>query len=296
MSAISVETKKFSELTEIMSVPDGSEILIHDGTGVKVISATNVKKDISAIIEPLTYTGAGAHNSIYRGKSLGTSVTTEQYANIANGTFKDMYIGDYWTINSKVYRIAAFDYYYRCGDADLTTHHVTLVPDQALYSAQMHNTESGQYESGAANTTEGGYVGSDMYTTNLESAKTTIAAAFGDHLLEHKQYLVNAVTSGRPSGAAWLSSKVELMNEIMVYGTNVFSPVSDGSTVPTVHTVCKTQLPLFALRPDAINFRESYWLRDVVSAANFADVNDNGLANGRSASYPRGVRPTFSIS
>lgn len=295
MSSISIETKKFSQLTEITSVPDGSEILIHDGNGVKVISATNFKKDLSDIIEPLTYTGAGAHNSIYRGKSLGTSVTSEQYANIANGTFEGMYIGDYWTINDRVYRIAAFDYYYHCGEADLTTHHVTLVPDLVLYNAQMHNTESGQYESGAANTTEGGYVGSDMYTTNLESAKTTIAAAFGSHLLEHKQYLVNAVTSGSPSGGAWVSSKVELMNEIMVYGTNVFSPVSDGSTVPAVHTVCKTQLPLFALRPDAINFRESYWLRDVVSAAYFAIVYYLGYANNTNASDPRGVRPAFSI-
>ena len=296
MSAISVETKKFSELQEITSAPAGSEILIHDGNGVKVISATNFKKDLSAIIDPLTYTGAGAHNSIYRGKSLGTSVTSEQYANIRNGTFKDMYIGDYWTVNGKVYRIAAFDYYYHCGESDLPTHHVTLVPDKALYTAQMHNTNSGEYESGAANTTEGGYVGSDMYTTNLESAKTTIAAAFGSHLLEHKQFLVNAVTSGRPSGAAWFDSKVELMNEIMVYGTNVFSPVSDGSTVPLNYTVNKTQLPLFALRPDAINFREGYWLRDVISAADFAYVSLTGRANYYYASQPLGVRPAFSIS
>jgi len=38
---------------------------------------------------------AGAHNSIYRGISLGTSVTTAQWNAIAAGTFEDMYIGDY---------------------------------------------------------------------------------------------------------------------------------------------------------------------------------------------------------
>ena len=36
---------------------------------------------------------AGFHNSIFRGKYLGSSVTAAQYAEIAAGTFKDLYIG-----------------------------------------------------------------------------------------------------------------------------------------------------------------------------------------------------------
>ena len=38
---------------------------------------------------------AGAHNAIYRGKSLGSTVTTAQYATIKDGTFNDLYIGAY---------------------------------------------------------------------------------------------------------------------------------------------------------------------------------------------------------
>lgn len=41
---------------------------------------------------------AVAHNSIYRGKYLGSSVTAEQYLAISTGAFTDLYIGDYWTI------------------------------------------------------------------------------------------------------------------------------------------------------------------------------------------------------
>ena len=42
-----------------------------------------------------------------------------------------------------------------------------LVPDSALYNAQMHNTDSGQYTEGAANNvTTGAYANSDMRTTN----------------------------------------------------------------------------------------------------------------------------------
>ena len=222
MSAISIETKKVPELVAITTPASGNLIPIHDGTGLKVVTFANLKakavEDTENKIAPLLYNNAGAHNAIYRGKLLGTSVTTAQYAAIAAGTFDDMYIGDYWTINSVNWRIAAFDYYYKCGDTSCTKHHVVLVPDTCLYTAQMHNTNSGAYESGSiANTTAGGYVGSDMYTTNLEQAKTTIKAAFSGHVLSHRVYLTNAVSDGHPSAGAWCDSEVELMNEQMVY-------------------------------------------------------------------------------
>lgn len=239
---------------------------------------------------------AGFHNSKYRGKNLGTSLTSAQKTAISSGKFTDMYIGDYWVINGVTWRIAAFDYWYRCGDTDLTTHHVVIVPDSALYNAQMHNTSSGQYESGSANTTEGGYVGSDMYKTNLEQAKTTIKEAFGEaNILTHKEYLTNAVSNGKASAGAWYDSQVDLMNERMTYGNPVHTPANNGTTIPTNYTVDKSQLPLFAFRPDLIANRITYWLRDVVSSAYFAGVANVGFANYGSASDSRGVRPAFGI-
>lgn len=239
---------------------------------------------------------AGFHNSKYRGKNLGTSLTSAQKTAISSGKFTDMYIGDYWVINGVTWRIAAFDYWYRCGDTDLTTHHVVIVPDSALYNAQMHNTSSGQYESGSANTTEGGYVGSDMYKTNLEQAKTTIKEAFGEaNILTHKEYLTNAVSNGKASAGAWYDSQVDLMNERMTYGNPVHTPANNGTTIPTNYTVDKSQLPLFAFRPDLIANRITYWLRDVVSSAHFAVVYSYGLASYNIASYSLGVRPAFGI-
>ena len=85
------------------------------------------------------------------------------------------------------------------------------------------------------------------------------------------------------------------MTEQNVYGGKVFGAGNDGSTVPGLHTVDKSQYPLFAFRPDLISSRNWFWLRDVVSAANFADVSDNGLAAYGAASGSRGVRPAFSI-
>ena len=300
MSAISIETKKVTELTAFTTPTDSCLIPIHDGTGLKKITFANFRakavEGTEAKIAPLLFNNAGAHNAIYRGKSLGSTVTTAQYAAIKAGTFDDLYIGDYWTIGGVNYRIAAFDYYLNSGDTNCTTHHVVIVPDTCLYNAQMHNTSSGGWESGAANTTAGGYVGSDMYKSNLEQAKTTIKSAFSGHVLKHRIYLTNAVANGRASGGAWCDSEVDLMCEQMVYGSGIFSPVSDGSNVPANYRVEKSQLPLFQHEPSRICNRATWWLRDVITASSFALVNGSGDANYSNASYSLGVRPVFLLS
>lgn len=300
MSAISIETKKVTELTAFTTPTDSCLIPIHDGTGLKKITFANFRakavEGTEAKIAPLLFNNAGAHNAIYRGKSLGSTVTTAQYAAIKAGTFDDLYIGDYWTIGGVNYRIAAFDYYLNSGDTSCTTHHVVIVPDTCLYNAQMHNTSSGGYEGGAANTTTGGYVGSDMYKSNLEQAKTTIKSAFSGHVLKHRIYLTNAVANGRASGGAWCDSEVDLMCEQMVYGSGIFSPVSDGSNVPANYRVEKSQLPLFQHEPSRICNRVTWWLRDVITASNFAFVNAGGFADYGGASLSYGVLPAFCIS
>ena len=300
MSAISIETKKVTELTAFTTPTDSCLIPIHDGTGLKKITFANFRakavEDTEAKIAPLLFSNAGAHNAIYRGKSLGSTVTTAQYAAIKAGTFDDLYIGDYWTIGGVNYRIAAFDYYLNSGDTNCTTHHVVIVPDTCLYNAQMHNTSSGGWENGAANTTAGGYVGSDMYKSNLEQAKTTIKSAFSGHVLKHRIYLTNAVANGRASDGAWCDSEVDLMCEQMVYGSGIFYPVSDGSNAPANYLVEKSQLPLFQREPSRICNRATWWLRDVITASYFALVSDNGRAGYYDASGSSGVRPAFCIS
>lgn len=294
MSTLPIENaKKFTDLSVITEAPDNAVLLIHDGNGVKQISAANLKKDVKglidtaqAMINAIATTGAGAHNAIYRGKSLGSAVTEAQWAAIKAGTFDDMYIGDYWTIGGVVYRIAAFDYYYRAGDTDMTTHHVTLVPDANLYTHVMNDT----------NITTGAYVGSKMYTEGLTQAKTTINSAFGEaHVLNHRQYLQNATTDGYASGGSWYDSTVELMTEQNVYGGKIFSNIQNGTALANSYTVDKSQYPLFAFRPDMISNRQWFWLRDVVSASSFAHVVTNGNATCTNASYAGGVRPAFSI-
>ena len=237
-------------------------------------------------LSPMLYDNSGAHNAIYRGKYLGSSVTETQWDAISAGTFDDLYIGDYWTIGGVNWRIAAFDYYYNCGDTNFTKHHVVIVPDTVLYTHVMNDT----------NITTGAYVGSKMYTEGLEQAKTTINNAFGSsHVLSHRIYLSNATSNGCASAGAWADSTVDLMCEHMVYGSGIFSPVSDGSTVPDNRRVEKSQLPLFAHNPRMIGIRSTWWLRDVITSASFAYVGSYGSAAYSDASSAHGVRPAFCI-
>ena len=318
MSSISIQTKKINELDEALAVGSDNDLLVlrlADGTGTKAITVGALRKalagDISALetedkesvvaavneiverlakdeesLDPLSYDSAGAHNAIYRGKNLGTAFTAAQSAAIRDGSFKDLYIGDYWTINGTVYRIADFDYFLRSGDTECTAHHAVIVPDMNMDNQKMNDT----------NVTTGAYVGSKMYTTNMATAKAKIKADFGSaHILAHREYLANAVSNGKQSAGAWYDSEIDLMTESMVYGAPHFAPACDGSTVPVNYTIGCKQLNIFRHRPDLISNRQDYWLRDVVSASGFAYVYHAGLCSCHYASAAHGVRPAFPI-
>lgn len=288
--------KKITDLTVVSSLDeltDDDLMIVEQSTGTKASILSLLKQyflkgvSLDVDLKDIIPDGAGAHNAIYRGKYLGSAITDEQSANIKAGTFTDLFIGDYWTINSVNYRIAAFDYYLHAGDTECTTHHAVIVPDTCLYNAVMNSS----------NTTSGGYAGSSMYTSGLASAKSTIKAAFGSHVLSHRVYVTNAVSNGNPSGGAWVDEECNLMNEQMVYGGSIFMPTAYGGTVPSNYRVEKSQLPLFALDHNRIMAnRTAYWLRDVVSGAHFPRVYADGNASYAGASDSHGVRPAFCIS
>lgn len=282
-----------------------SGVLIGNGSGgvtAKTLDTTSLTNDnnhvpTSGVVKsalnfvPET-SNAGFHNSIYRGKYLGSSVTAAQYAAISAGTFDDLFIGDYWTIpvtisgttKSVNWRIAVFDYWLHKGQTECTTHHVVIVPDTALYNATMNDS----------NTIEGGYVGSKMYTTNLGKAKTAINGAFGSsHILSHSDIFVNAVTNNAATGWAWHDSTVELMSEVMVYGVRAWSAeMLNGFSVG----IDNTQLALFALDPSKIAvYGTIVFLRDITRNNAWCTIGATGPANIQAPANSSGVRPCFGI-
>lgn len=233
---------------------------------------------------------AGFHNSIYRGKSLGTSVSADQYAQISAGTFDDMFIGDYWTISTTIngtttdinYVIAGFDYYinpYRN-----TEHHLILVPSDIIGTARMCDTDT---------TYPQGYFASEMYQTTLPAYKTGIQNAFGSSHTYYVYRFYPALIS--PVGQAIRQGYVNddylfFMSEAMVSGSGVWS--TSGYEAMADRTI----LPLFALNPASAVLSTTYWLMTVASPTQFSTVTPTGAVGFATASTSAvGIRPAFVI-
>lgn len=270
-----------SELTQVNALVSGNKLLVGTTEGNKAIAAEDA---LFAMLD--SFAPVELRRVLFRGKNLGTALTAVQKAAIKDGSFKGMFLGDYWSIGGRIWRIVDMDYWYNCGDTAFTSHHLVIMPDEALYNAQMNTT----------NITTGGYVGSEMYKKNLANAKTIVNAAFQGSVLTHREHLCNAVANGKQSGGAWFDSSIELPSEIMMYGHIHFGNASDGNTIPNIYTPSKTQLALFMVCPRFITDRShAQWLRDVVSSAYFAAVDAYGSPSYFDASNSRGVRPVFPV-
>ena len=270
-----------SELTQVNALVSGNKLLVGTTEGNKAIAAEDA---LFAMLD--SFAPVELRRVLFRGKNLGTALTAVQKAAIKDGSFKGMFLGDYWSIGGRIWRIVDMDYWYNCGDTAFTSHHLVIMPDEALYNAQMNTT----------NITTGGYVGSEMYKKSLANAKTIVNAAFQGSVLTHREHLCNAVANGKQSGGAWFDSSIELPSEIMMYGHIHFGNASDGNTIPNIYTPSKTQLALFMVCPRFITDRShAQWLRDVVSSAYFALVAGYGDPSCATASNSCGVRPVFPV-
>ena len=254
---------------------------------------------IKRTIYDLIPDGAEAHNAMWGGRDITAAFNAGTVsANIANGTFRDIFPGDYITksvtISGKTYTVnwvvADCDYWINKGDDPaMETHHVAIVPQQPIFDAQMNPT----------NTTKGGYAGSEMYKKIIPACATGIVNAFGsDHILTFRDAITNSVDTTHVSSSipqktgtpgwwgTWVSVQCNLMSEKMVYG----APICSGGAMDNV--VATRQMSAFRLSERLINYnRNKWWLRDVVSSASFAGANSNGFADAGPASNSPGVRP-----
>ncbi len=281
--------KKITEL--VKGIPVNEDVIPF----VDSANGETKKVIIDDLLKAIVPKNAGAHNGIYRGKDI-----TDLFYNgtlsqqIATGTFDDVFIGDYiiGKVSKRKYLVADINYRLNMGDAECKTPHILMIPERIMGTAKMNDT----------NITTGAYVGSKMYTEYLTPFKAVIQNDFEiSHIVQHKNLLANAVTNGYESAGGWFDSTIELMNEIMVYGGNIFHNIQNGANLPYNYTIDKQQLSLFKLRTDLTVARNDagerywYWLRDVASASNFALVYGDGFCGNTNASASLGVRPAFLI-
>ena len=137
-----------------------------------------------------------------------------------------------------------------------------------------------------------------MYKKIIPACATGMVNAFGSsHILTFRDSVTrvvntSSISSGAPfwTGASsdwgWYDARCNLMCERMVYGMPAFSSSAWDTGVAT------RQFSAFRLSERLINYnRQWWWLRDVVSSADFALAHGGGTAGADIASCVHGVRP-----
>lgn len=167
------------KITEYPSVTelDDDNVFILDGTsGTKKIAKSDL---IYALYDNIPE----MHNHLYRGKDLGASYTTTQKQEVSNGTFHDMWVGDYWTSESHKWYICGFN----ClGSPTYNDNHVVIMGDALAENIPWDNTTSGPPMGKVA------YIDSTIYKTALPNyMNSSIPNIFKNNFYDRKERLVS---------------------------------------------------------------------------------------------------------
>ena len=210
------------------------------------------------------------HRNIFRGKNFGESITAEQLSAIRDGSFRDLFVGDYWEKGGVKYRIADINYWKGVGyQESVQKPHILIVPDTILGSGQMNTS----------NSTAGGYRNSSMKNARLNQIANSLPDVFKNILISHRMFY----------DESWGNTSVDLMNEVMVHGTYICTDNNNRQTSDT------QQLALFQLVPELKTIGANYWLRNLSSAQTYTLVSQYGDASNDVATSTYGIRPVFGI-
>ena len=217
------------------------------------------------------------HNGCFRGEFLGNTFTAEQKLAIYNGTFDDLYVGDYWTINGVNWRIADIDcfigIYFDTNDNPITEHHLVIMPDSEVITPSRIQPARAQ----AQGMGWAPYLSSELATSTLPNTFLPIVNSnFGAaNIMEVKYYAVESIPQsasgkygslGIGSGKLILPSIYEITGSYFC-GLNVdmhhnYMQANNKNIIPK-------QFALFKYAPKLMKFtntstvdEDTYWLRD----------------------------------
>lgn len=230
---------------------------------------------------------ANTHNATYRGQNLGSF--NETFAgDIKNGTFYNMWVGDYFVVNNHTYKIAGFNY--KCGHEENTNlaNHLIMITD-VLSTQEMNSYD----------TTEGGFAGTSLFKNYFPKIEKQLQTDFGNHLLTFNSYLSTSIDSnGAPNNGQWYSLKACMCNSAMWWGKPSTYSSNANSTKFNIGDETD-QLPIMKLHTDEQKSGgQAVWLRDISDSstlAAFAVADNDGDTDWGPANEDHGVRAFFLI-
>ena len=214
---------------------------------------------------------------------------------IDDKSYKDLYLGDYFTIQDGTYNIqwmvAHFDYYVRKGDSPISGQGVVLISRTTCGKSRMNATE---------NKTTGGYASSVAHTTTCPAIATALSTVLGSYLLSNRLLISNSVNDNLASMAgsgqmgasnnwAWTSTQCVLPSEIQIYGS-----VACSSSNHDIGEAC-SKLAVFNFINHTEYSGSHFWLRAVSTSSKFARAHGAGCAGSVLASEEHSIRPLIYI-
>lgn len=250
---------------------------------------------------------AASHNAFYVEEDITEMFNDGTFTrNVENGTFKDIFPGMYITktytaqgIESNVeedFVVGDLDYFI---NSSIAEHHALMV---------MKNGSTVQKRMNASDTTTGGYLGSEMWATTIPIYATAVENAFGSsHIISHQEALTSSINTsavsagytghtGAASMSSWTSAKFNLMNNNMVYGSQITSSsYYDSGNRTRQISAMRNNSSLKAGHKGKGGGKTTYWLTDVHSASSFANIAYSGFDSIKLASESAYIRGYFAL-
>ncbi len=303
---------KISDYPKVQTLSEADTFLLESSSGTRGILAKDLAKDIWDLLDP--YINPVTRRNIWRGKNLGSVFTDEQKAAIRDGSFRGMFIGDYWETTPPTntsfggttynrWRIVDIDYFIGSsegpyGENTVFEHHLTIMPDFHMHIGQMVQ-DSGP-------TVADGYAGS-LWKTMYEPEINDVE--YWGPFDKTMGYIINpieVITTKKASDSSYeIGSKedysnLQLPTEVQITGNNAFS--DDAVLVGSPLDGYFSQFAAFRLNSSIIRSldRGPYWLRDLANnyrngERSFEIVDQYGKIGGTLKTASNYFRPYFSI-
>lgn len=290
--------KKISELTQANAVADTDLFIVETNEGTRTVPYSMMKP--SSNLESVDC--AASHNAVFRGKDLTNVYTIDEICErISNGTFEDLYIGDYFDITiSTTYTsnesvrcvLAGFDSYMNTGypnNKAFNHHHAVVTTENPLTKYFVVNRTTGKND---------GFADTEMWKTIIPIYQTAFNSVLNNHILTHVLSLTK-LNDNSARTAGYYDVGLCLLSQIQVFGCSIVSSDYRDIGLET------SQLPLFLHNPNAKIREKGYWLRNYSNDFNdFIAVGGIGIGGLSiltysyntglgSSSYP--IRPVFCI-
>ena len=230
-----------------------------------------------------------SHRNIYRGKNLGNVFTQDQLKHIKDGTFEDLYVGDYWEDTSQGIKWMIADIDYWTFGRPATEHHLVIISkDAVIKSVPMNDTDD----------TTKGYVGSTLYSDTIPECNTKIKNFFGtNNVMPHVQDFSNGFNknSGTVSSTTYLTVDSEIPDFQAIFGDNRMAIECGRNNVKSrnigqLAALRINQKDIFLSEPSTI-----YWVRNITSNQGFFAIYSGTVETARMATATGAVRPIFAI-